>query len=170
MARVKICPSCQHQNAPDHPFCLGCGFSLADVEISDAAPEPAATATVSEPIEQPDRIGTWRETSAPERTGPCPVLKFPWGDVEVAETLFIGRDPDISPLAQQIDQNGFGWVSRRHAEIYVDHGKLYVRDVGSFNGTYINGARIATQPVVLADGDQISFSQRLVATVCLSET
>jgi pSer/pThr/pTyr-binding forkhead associated (FHA) protein len=161
MARVKVCLSCQYQNPAGQPFCVGCGFSLADVVISDAP-------TISEPTDQSLRAGTWREAPLVVQAGPCPVLKFPWGDVEVAETLFIGRDPSISPLAERINQDGFGWVSRKHAEIYVDEGKLYIRDVGSKNGTYVNGERLATQPVVLADGDQIAFSKRLVAHVRLS--
>lgn len=167
MARVKICSSCQHHNPAEQPFCVSCGFALADVEISDAAPDQVAP-TLSEPASQPQRAGTWREAPTSDQTSPRPVLKFPWGDIEVAETLFIGRDPEISPLAQQIDQEGFGWVSRKHAEVYLDDGKLYVRDVGSANGTYVNGTRIATQPVALADGDKVAFSQRLVATVRLS--
>lgn len=168
MARVKICPSCKHENSPDHPFCAGCSFVLADTEISESVPAPTIEPTEPAPLaglaqeQQAPRSGTWREASNAR-----PLLKFPWGDVEVAATLFVGRDPDISPLAQRIERDGFGWVSRKHAEVYVEEGKLYVRDVGSANGTFVNGARLGTQPVVLADGDQVSFSQRLVAVVRL---
>lgn len=168
MARVKTCPSCQHDNRPDQPFCAGCGFSLADVEMSVVEHVPVAESTIEEASNECLSDGKTDRAISAEEIGRHPVLKFPWGDVEVADTLFVGRDPSISSLAEQIELEGLGWVSRRHAEIYLDEGKLYVRDVGSTNGTYVNGARIATQPVLLADGDQVSFSHRLVATVRLS--
>ena len=49
-------------------------------------------------------------------------------------------------------------VSARHAGI-VRHGETFVvRDLGSTNGTFVNGARI-TGEVMLADGDVITFGQ-----------
>ena len=170
MARVKVCPSCKLENSPDQPFCTGsgCGFVLADTEISESVPaptiEPPESAPLAEPApaQQAPRPGTWRASSNVR-----PVLKFPWGDVEVAETLFVGRDAEMSPIGERLERDGFGWVSGKHAEVYVEQGKLYVRDVGSKNGTFVNGTRLATQPVVLADGDQVSFSPHLVAVVRL---
>lgn len=44
-------------------------------------------------------------------------------------------------------------VSRRHCEINQDEGKLRLRDLGSRNGTFINGTKI--QESELNDGDQI---------------
>jgi len=43
--------------------------------------------------------------------------------------------------------------SRRHAEVRRDGGDFRVRDLGSSNGTFLNGARITD--VVLTDGDEI---------------
>ena len=51
-------------------------------------------------------------------------------------------------------------ISRRHAELQVDETGLRVRDLGSSNGTFRNGARIEdTEPVVLAPGDTITFGK-----------
>ena len=46
-------------------------------------------------------------------------------------------------------------ISRRHAEIRVDGETLLVRDVGSSNGTFVNGKRIRNQQ--LEDGDTLAF-------------
>ena len=47
-------------------------------------------------------------------------------------------------------------VSRRHARIWCDDGTYFVEDLGSFNGTQVNGERIAErQP--LTDGDELTF-------------
>jgi DNA-binding winged helix-turn-helix (wHTH) protein len=47
-------------------------------------------------------------------------------------------------------------VSRRHARIVVEDGNVTVEDLGSQNGTYLRGERIARR-VALADGDEIRF-------------
>ena len=50
-------------------------------------------------------------------------------------------------------------ISHNHAEIYVDGGALKVRDLGSTNGTYVNGVRIAEGGVTaLNEGDILHFA------------
>jgi pSer/pThr/pTyr-binding forkhead associated (FHA) protein len=63
--------------------------------------------------------------------------------------ITIGRHPDSNLVLA--DPN----VSRNHAEIRPQGDKYAVVDLGSTNGTRINGVRIDTQ--VLQDGDEISF-------------
>jgi hypothetical protein len=46
-------------------------------------------------------------------------------------------------------------VSRMHAIVEVDGGLPIVRDLGSTNGTYLNGRRIEAEP--LRDGDELRF-------------
>ena len=53
-------------------------------------------------------------------------------------------------------------VSRRHARIVVGSSRAVLEDLGSKNGTLLEG-RPVTQPVALEDGNRISFG-RLVAT------
>lgn len=48
-------------------------------------------------------------------------------------------------------------ASRRHAEISWDGETCTLRDLGSANGTFLNGRRIAT-PQVLHDGDEIAVA------------
>lgn len=45
-------------------------------------------------------------------------------------------------------------VSRRHCKLYEYKGELAVRDLGSSNGTFVNGQRI-DGPVFLQPGDQL---------------
>lgn len=44
-------------------------------------------------------------------------------------------------------------VSRKHCELYVDHGKLMIRDLNSKNGTLVNGYKVEEKPI--SAGDQI---------------
>jgi DNA-binding winged helix-turn-helix (wHTH) protein len=76
-----------------------------------------------------------------------------WGDREVALSdgeNVLGRDPSV---AFWIDLNS---VSRRHARIVVEAGAATIHDMGSRNGTYVNGTRIE-KPTPLASGDKIKI-------------
>lgn len=67
----------------------------------------------------------------------------------------IGRDSRALPLSDNT-------VSRRHAELKPnERGEWLLRDLGSSNGTYINGQR-ADRPVVLKLGDQFRVGRTLI--------
>jgi DNA-binding winged helix-turn-helix (wHTH) protein len=68
----------------------------------------------------------------------------------------IGRDPTGDVW---VDGRG---VSRRHAKITVQGDKATIDDLGSKNGTFVNGQRIAAA-VPLVDGAQIQFGSVRVA-------
>jgi hypothetical protein len=61
--------------------------------------------------------------------------------------LVIGRLPECDIVLS--DPN----VSRRHAEIVRQDGEVVLRDLGSTNGSKVNGSQVTA--VVLADGDEI---------------
>ncbi|KAI9354329.1 hypothetical protein DFJ73DRAFT_311215 [Zopfochytrium polystomum] len=53
-------------------------------------------------------------------------------------------------------------LSRSHAEIWYEDGKVLIRDVGSSNGTYLNGVRLSEEgkpgkPCEIVSGDEIVF-------------
>ena len=45
-------------------------------------------------------------------------------------------------------------VSRRHARVMVASGLATLEDLGSKNGTFVNGIRLGS-PVALRDGDEL---------------
>jgi len=47
-------------------------------------------------------------------------------------------------------------VSKLHAELFLEGDLLWVRDLQSMNGTYINGQRVKTE-TLLEDGDLVQF-------------
>jgi pSer/pThr/pTyr-binding forkhead associated (FHA) protein len=53
-------------------------------------------------------------------------------------------------------------VSRQHAEIFLERGRYFVRDLGSKNGTYLNGQPVS-EAVELYDNDiiQIALCERV---------
>jgi DNA-binding CsgD family transcriptional regulator len=62
----------------------------------------------------------------------------------------VGRGDDA-----HLQLNDLG-VSRRHAVLRVDDGQLYVEDLGSRNGTFVQGQQIDRKVPVQA-GDELSF-------------
>ena len=55
-----------------------------------------------------------------------------------------------------VDEDG---VSRRHCRFKLDHGRLRVLDLGSTNGTYVNGRRVQDEPV--DHGDMVLVGRSL---------
>ncbi|MFF5563936.1 FHA domain-containing protein [Streptomyces sp. NPDC012623] len=66
--------------------------------------------------------------------------------------LRIGRDP-LNGLRLSHDT-----VSRLHAELSMQGGLWILRDLGSTNGTTVNGRRVTTTAVV-REGDLVGFGQ-----------
>ena len=48
-------------------------------------------------------------------------------------------------------------VSKVHAEIFDHDGNLWLRDLGSTNGTYVNGERVETETLI-TEGDIVQFA------------
>ncbi len=48
-------------------------------------------------------------------------------------------------------------VSKEHAELFLREGTIHVRDLGSKNGTFVNGERVGEAP--LREGDILHFAQ-----------
>lgn len=64
----------------------------------------------------------------------------------------MGRGPSVQ---LQLDDST---VSAEHATIYFDGGAWKLRDLGSRNGTYLNGNRIDLRTAhLLAEGDELAF-------------
>ncbi|QRN93763.1 FHA domain-containing protein [Archangium violaceum] len=79
-------------------------------------------------------------------TGPWANQKFP-----VKGKLLVGRQ---APAAVLIEDDS---LSRRHAEVEATPEGVVLRDLGSANGTLVNGEPAGTQQVVLQPGDVITF-------------
>ncbi len=113
-----------------------------------AAPAPRpAVAAPSEPNRRSRRIPKELVLHAPDG-GPQVVALSGHGVV-------LGRGPTADVHVEDV------YVSDEHAEILPDDGSWSIRDLGSTNGTYLNGAKV-TRPTPLAVGDQLRFGKTRV--------
>ncbi len=68
--------------------------------------------------------------------------------------LIFGRGDDCTALRD-------GTISRHHARVRAINGQWIIEDMGSSNGTYVNGVRIS-KPLELKQGDQIRLGKTLL--------
>jgi hypothetical protein len=85
------------------------------------------------------------------RSGPTPGATF---SLE-GDQLVIGRDSSSAITINDAE------VSRKHARLTFQGGKYVIEDLGSTNGTFVNGQRLVS-PVVLKTGDVISLGEQIV--------
>lgn len=95
---------------------------------------------------------------------------------------FIAQDPEtgippriaITPPFRIGRREGFDLclscrnVSGLHAELLHEFGQLWIEDLNSTNGTFVNGARIRKR-ASLKDGDSVQFGQSVFTVACLGD-
>jgi hypothetical protein len=93
--------------------------------------------------------------------------------IEVQDRFVIGRVHPRSEEKPDLDLNKYGGffhgVSRQHAAILKDENLLQVEDLGSTNGTYLNGTRLLPhQPRMLRDGDELCLGHLILRVYYLN--
>jgi predicted component of type VI protein secretion system len=84
------------------------------------------------------------------RSGPSVGKVYPLDKNE----MFVGRD-----LSNEVVIND-PEISRRHARFFSQGGNIVLEDLGSTNGSFVNGQRLMG-PNVLRPGDVITFGERM---------
>lgn len=116
-----------------------------------AAPQPAAP---RRPLSAPTQVGPLPQLTpqalARTRVGRLTVRSGALASREflIGEALELGREPDNDAMLPDPK------VSRHHARIQRDGERYVLADLGSSNGTFVNGERVAA-PARLEDGDVI---------------
>ena len=139
-----ICSNCQHQNVSGAVFCAECGAQLDGVEtltthnISDE--EIAQELSQKEPHPEPPSSPTnsWISLHLMDSGKILPLAtrnEFTLGRLSEGQPIM----PDIDLTPYQAYASG---VSRLHAVVKRDANRIFVMDLGSSNGTYLNGRRL----------------------------
>lgn len=160
------CPGCTHQNLEGSLFCEVCGESL----VGDVASQIATRR-----LEASSNDLVAKATWGTARFGEDAAIILRFRDSSESVTLqparysVLGRIDTANSQQPDVDLTPYGalekGVSRIHAAITRSEDTLSLVDLGSVNGTHLNGQRlIPDQPRVLRDGDEIRLG-RLVAHV-----
>lgn len=179
---VKECPSCGYINLENNTECDECDRDIVTVqaikrsevpeveELEDEINEP-----LSESCNHENLSGNYcldcrsfveiNETKAGEW-----ILTFPWMEYTVLNHLWIGRiKPAPKEIADALEAN-FKNVSRNHAQLSVEEGKLYVVDLESTNGTFVDSKRIGIhEKTELIQGSILRLAKDLEITISFKE-
>jgi len=72
----------------------------------------------------------------------------------------VGRDPRRADVVIDSDS-----ISRAHALFELENGCLWIRDLGSTNGTKVGGARLSDDPLQLQTSDEVEIGAAVKLTV-----
>lgn len=84
------------------------------------------------------------------RSGPTPGKTYPL----VKSEIFIGRDLSNDVVINDPE------ISRRHSRLYIQNGAFVLEDLGSTNGSSVNGQRLVS-PYTLHPGEVITLGERI---------
>ncbi|HEY8340023.1 MAG TPA: FHA domain-containing protein [Egibacteraceae bacterium] len=155
------CTHCGHQNPADANFCGNCGRPLGKpTDQTTGALRAEDIAESTESVEPGFDAGTIINELEPGTAllvairGPNRGSRF----LLDRDVITVGRHPDSDIFLDDIT------VSRRHAEFRRDANRFWIHDVGSLNGTYVNGKRADDQ--LLETGDEVQIGKfKLMAFV-----
>ena len=171
------CGECGYENMDGLDYCDGCGAKLAASPVPAAepaaAPPEAPPTPVAATVVEAAPVATAAAASAPVEApaasrAPTGELNVPSPAAEPPPAVSAAGAPFKAKLAiirggrrgQEFEleaDDPEAKVSRKHALIRIEGGKLTVEDIGSLNGTFVNRQpRLQPgNPAELKDGDEI---------------
>ena len=158
------CEKCGHENMPGSVYCEECGRPL--VPTQKFATQNIQMESGAADIENKLKARVRRPTSSKLDT---------WGTLHLLETgqmlplserneFTLGRISEGQPIMPDVDLSPYhayaSGVSRLHAVIRRNASNITVMDLGSSNGTYLNGQRLTPNTdQVLHHGDVVAFGK-----------
>lgn len=154
-----ICPNCHHRNLDGTVFCNECGAQLSGLQpivtqniSTDHLPGMERKRTANFPSD----LDTWASLHLLDSGHILPLgdrTEFTLGRVSEAQPIM----PDIDLTPYQAYANG---VSRLHAVLKREGSRVLVMDLGSSNGTYLNGKRLTPNvDQTLSHGDMLALGK-----------
>lgn len=161
-----LCPNCHHEEMPGSLFCGECGAQLVVSEVPTTQHiqrNPSDILAVQPPAQSP------------------PVASIPGIAIDTAVSLHmvdsgqivnlagqteftIGRTAEGQPILPDVDLSPYEayskGVSRLHAALKIHNQRVVITDLGSSNGTRVNGQKIVPHvDYPLNHGDMIALGK-----------
>jgi pSer/pThr/pTyr-binding forkhead associated (FHA) protein len=143
-----ICPNCQHKELPGALFCSECGAQLVTIDVLNTR---SIKKTTSGLLDSPTVVPQVNPApSAGKSSEPSISLHIvDSGQVihlKERKEFTLGRTVEGQPILPDVDLTPFDafslGVSRLHAALRIVNHDVVVTDLGSSNGTRVNGQKI----------------------------
>jgi pSer/pThr/pTyr-binding forkhead associated (FHA) protein len=143
------CPECGFQNREGSNFCQKCGAHLVDEQHGDQT-------TITYKVDETGELKPVDLDEVVSSEGAALVIRSGGGRAGESfavegERMTIGRSPDAGVFLDDVT------VSRNHALLVKRRDGLYIDDLGSLNGTYVNRRRIESHK--LSSGDDLQIGK-----------
>ena len=144
------CPECGFANPEGANYCQKCGAYLGGPKEGD---DPT---TMTYRVDETGEMQPVDIDEVVEEAGAAMVIRSGGGRAGESfpieeDRLSIGRTPDAGVFLDDVT------VSRNHALLVRRNDGLYIDDLGSLNGTYVNRHRIESHR--LANGDELQVGK-----------
>ncbi len=159
------CPVCQTEHPENDPFCDTCGAYLPGSNQTETDLMAAAELTWMEREET-------REAAEKDITSPLSLkLTIPDSgrhvEVPLTNEINIGRLDSVIACLPEVDLTSDDGlekgVSRRHAKITRRGNGVFIEDLGSVNGTFLNHKRLVPYlPQALKNGDELRLGKLIL--------
>jgi hypothetical protein len=157
-----ICKNCLHKNLPGAIFCSDCGAQLTVTEL--------ATQSI-----RSDKVAAAAGSQDTPIAFPNAITDDAWGSLHLMDSgqIFplterneytVGRISEGQPVIPDLDLSPYkayaAGVSRLHALLKRDGKRVVIMDLGSANGTFVNGKRLMPQAErLLSHGDVVALGK-----------
>ncbi len=163
------CPKCGKKNRPGLLLCEFCGQQL--VTLSEASAYKTREFAVRPVDRITEALGPFPKS--PERKHPSSEVVLELLDmnqklhVEPRGHVSLGRADEESHWQPTVDLTPYGaveqGVSRVHADLYFEGEQVFLLEVGSANGTRVNGKKVYLgNAEQIHDGDIVELGQMRV--------
>lgn len=141
---MSSCTVCRRRRPTGAMFCPTCG-----TPVDRSSDDPTAQ-LVAVPLPARTALQSWSAATPSEDHGSIVITRGPGAGSRyslVSEAVQVGRHPRNDVLLDDVS------VSRHHARIVRRSESYVLQDLGSLNGTYVNGERVEEAP--LRHGDEV---------------
>jgi pSer/pThr/pTyr-binding forkhead associated (FHA) protein len=169
-----LCPNCHNKELPGAYFCSECGTQLISLEFLN-------TRMINKPVEDIDGSNSGAN-SLPTRKV-IQKQKDPSISLHLVESgkvihlsdrkdFTLGRAVEGQSILPDVDLSPYEafsqGVSRMHVSLRIMNGDVYVMDLGSSNGTKINGQKIVSHvEYSISHGDLVTLGRLKVQVLLI---
>ncbi|MBI5961339.1 MAG: FHA domain-containing protein [Chloroflexi bacterium] len=148
---MQLCPHCGTENREGVLFCQQCGIALGPVSLSTRQLEENGSPRMGS-----DNLGDENVLLLQINDDESPIV------VQIRDEVILGRITEQADRITYVNLSVYGadqsGVSRRHARLLRENKAVYLMDLDSTNGTYLNGEVLQNGVEKrLRDGDEVKL-------------